>query len=183
MQTAPPQPVGVSERHTTVPAPSTLQPDPAGRAHLIVAAPGGRPVADLVASLAGPVEVLVRCDDAPGELEAALRARLSGASVGLRLYIAGSEGLVRRVTALALEAGMERDEIHSEVTASAARPVWCTHCKTVTPDVATTLVRCAGCGRTLEVYHHFSRRHGAYMGFQADAELPGDLPEAQTRWP
>ena len=182
MQTAPSSPVGVSERHTTVPAPSTLQPDPTGRAHLIVAAPGGRAVAELAGALDGPVEVLVG-SDAPGELEGTLRERLSTASVGLRLYVAGSEALVRRVSALALEAGMERDEIHTEVTASAARPVWCTHCKAVTPDVATTLVACAGCGRMLEVYHHFSRRHGAYMGFQADAELPGDLPEAQTRWP
>ncbi len=79
-------------------------------------------------------------------------------------------------------AALEADEIHVEVTASTARRVWCTHCKTVTADVTTSIVACAGCGRTLEVYHHFSRRHGAYMGFQADAESPGELPEVETRW-
>ncbi|WP_412093762.1 hypothetical protein [Mycolicibacterium iranicum] len=29
---------------------------------------------------------------------------------------------------------------------------------------------CRGCGRTLLVYYHISRRQGAHLGFMVDAE-------------
>lgn len=187
MRTPPPQPVGVSARHTSVPAPTALEADPAARAHLIVAATGNPAVEQLVKTLQAQaahssVEVLVASDDGEAELEEQLRTRLERATVGLRLYVAGSESLVRRAAALALACGLERDELRTQVTASPARRVWCTHCKTITPAVTTTIARCDGCARMLEVYHHFSRRHGAYMGYQADAEMPGELPEPEVRW-
>ena len=33
-------------------------------------------------------------------------------------------------------------------------------------------VACEGCHRTLIVYHHVSRLHGAYLGYMVDAEEP-----------
>ncbi|WP_397494080.1 hypothetical protein [Rhodococcus sp. WB9] len=30
--------------------------------------------------------------------------------------------------------------------------------------------RCGGCRETLTVYHHYSRRHHAYLGYRADSE-------------
>ena len=62
------------------------------------------------------------------------------------------------------------------VQGSRARRVWCAHCKAVTEGATHDLVECVGCRRSLTVYHHFSRRLGAFMGFQADAEVAGELP-------
>jgi hypothetical protein len=116
-------------------------------------------------------------------LERALSKRLAAATVGLRLYVVGPEAFVRRVAVAAAAAGLADDEMLVEVSGSRARRVWCAQCKTVTEDVTRDLVECAGCGRWLSVYHHFSRRLGAFMGCQADAELVGELPGVCERWP
>lgn len=116
-------------------------------------------------------------------LERLVSERLAVATVGLRLYVVGPEPFVRRVVVAAAAAGLDDDEVLREVRGSRARRVWCAHCKVVTEDVTCDPVDCAGCGRSLIVYHHFSRRLGAFMGFQADAELAGELPEARERWP
>jgi hypothetical protein len=113
------------------------------------------------------------------QLESLLRERLASAHVGVRLHLAGPEAFVRRMTAIGLEEGLLAEEIGVDCDpAQPAFRVFCVHCRTVTKPVAETLARCAGCGRTLTVYHHFSRRKGAFMGFQADAELAGELPAA-----
>ncbi len=102
--------------------------------------------------------------------------------MGLRLYVVGPEGFVRRVVVAAAAAGLDDDEVLVEVRGSLARRVWCAQCKAVTEHVTRDLVECDGCGRSLTVYHHFSRRLGAFMGFQADAELAGELPEVRELW-
>ena len=175
---------GVSMAHTTLPQDPGLELDADAREHLVAAVPAGPAVRRLREQHAldghGPLTLLEGGED---DVLAALAERLATAGVGLRLYVAGAEGFVRRAVRAGLDAGLQRDEILTEVDATAARDVWCSHCKAITRGVTTTIFPCAGCGRHLEVFHHFSRRHAAYMGFQADAELPGDLPEAQTRWP
>ncbi|WP_275957904.1 dimethylamine monooxygenase subunit DmmA family protein [Rhodococcus koreensis] len=52
------------------------------------------------------------------------------------------------------------------------RQVFCAHCHTVTTTAAAidSELRCGGCRATLTVYHHFSRRHHAYLGYRADSE-------------
>ncbi len=115
-------------------------------------------------------------------LERLVRERLPRATVGLRLYVIGPEGFVRRLAVVAAAAGLDDDEVLAEVRGSHARRVWCAHCKAVTEHVTRDLVECEGCGRSLTVYHHFSRRLGAFMGFQADAEVAGELPEAHELW-
>jgi len=192
---------GVSPRHTSTPRDSGLAFAPAGVAHVVVVA-GDAPAAERLARawaqagrpgaftllLDGPPPPLpdgVSCESSagPDALESAVRDRLSRASVGLRLYVAGPEGFVRRLAVAAATAGLADDEVLVEVRGSGARRVWCAHCKVVTEGATHDLVPCAGCGRSLTVYHHFSRRLGAFMGFQADAEVAGELPEVHERWP
>ncbi|WP_085315486.1 dimethylamine monooxygenase subunit DmmA family protein [Derxia lacustris] len=112
-----------------------------------------------------------------------LRDLLAGASMGLRLYLVGSEPLIWAAAQIANAAGLGEAEIRRHRCGTLARPVYCVHCKTVTPAVHTNLAPCAGCGRTLFVRDHFSRRLGAYMGFQADAEEPGQLPAVERLYP
>ncbi|MGK2939237.1 MAG: dimethylamine monooxygenase subunit DmmA family protein [Solirubrobacteraceae bacterium] len=192
-------PYGVSMEHTTLPKDTGLTLDPSARVHLIAASPADDAVTALLAQwreTRGGTAALLHVGPAPegapadttmaadGEdLAARLTARLREARVGIRVYVAGDEGFVRATSAAALAAGLLPDEMRTEVTASAARRVWCSHCRAITEGVTTTVTPCAGCGRTLEVFHHFSRRRGAYLGFQADAEAPGELPEPEVAWP
>ncbi len=192
-------PYGVSMEHTTLPKDGGLALDPSGRAHLVVASPASEAVTALLAAWRatrpGTIELLhvgAAPADAPPDttmtadptdLTAQLAARLERACVGVRLYLSGDEGFVRAASAAALAAGVLPDELRTEVTTSSARRVWCSHCREITEGVTTTVTPCAGCGRTLEVFHHFSRRRGAYLGFQADAEAPGELPEPEVAWP
>lgn len=112
------------------------------------------------------------------ELSAALTAALHDARMGLQAYLAGSEGLVGMAQAQLLAAGLPSGAIQSEHRGSAARRMVCVHCKTVAEDVTTDPYTCPGCGRSLYVRDHFSRRHGAFQGVCVDAETPGDVPEA-----
>ena len=84
---------------------------------------------------------------------------------------------------MAARYGMSSAEIRLYQTGTRARPVFCVHCRAMTRGVRTNLVDCSGCGRTLFVRDHFSRRLGAYMGFQIDAEIPGDKPPVETLYP
>jgi hypothetical protein len=171
-----------------------------GAEHVVACSAAGPPVRALLATLAeaGAQRVAllcVACDPpapAPSttvvaEDEDALlrlvRERLAGSAVGVRLYVAGSEGFVRRVAAVAADVGLLADELATEVTEPEAFRVACVHCRTITEPVAENVAPCAGCGRTLFVYHHFSRRKGAYMGFQADAEAAGELPAGRRGIP
>lgn len=128
----------------------------------------------------------------PGELEvidsddpalARLQAQLARARMGLRLYLIGDEDTLWRASRLAAAAGLGEAEIRRHHAGTLARPVWCVHCQHTQRSVHTNLLTCAGCGRTLFVRDHFSRRLGAYMGFQIDAEVPGVCPPVETLYP
>lgn len=105
---------------------------------------------------------------------------LDGCEMGTRLYVAGSEAFLWRVTAIGRDFGMGDDEIRREHCESQARQVYCVHCKAIADGVRTNLIECAGCGITLFVRDHYSRRLAAYMGVNADAEAPGELPEREV---
>lgn len=104
----------------------------------------------------------------------ALRRRLQHEHMGFRLYAAGTEPFLWDVAAAAESVGMGREEYRLFATGSGARRVFCVHCRTVTEGVTTNLATCAGCGASLFVRDHFSRRLNAFMGFQIDAEAPGE---------
>lgn len=102
---------------------------------------------------------------------------LNDARMGTQLYLAGSEGLMGHVSALAIAAGMPVEEIQMEHRGSIARRMQCVHCKGITEDVTTDPFICSHCGLTLFVRDHFSRRLGVFQGVCVDAETPGDVPE------
>jgi hypothetical protein len=88
------------------------------------------------------------------------------------------------MTAVAAEAGLEADEVG--MVCDDERPAFrvaCVHCRAITEPAESTIVACAGCERTLFVYHHHSRRKAAYMGFQADAEVAGEVPDGRSGVP
>lgn len=172
-----------------------LAPDPRARAHLLVAdhpdiaqavfAPGIG-LADFPErwDVVARALVLPEPFGGPGvqhfrsasHLLALLRHRLAAETMGLRLYVTGSEPFVWDAARVAIEAGMGREEMRLFATGKPVRRVSCVHCRTINPGVTTTLVTCAGCGVTLTVRDHFSRVHNAWMGVQCDAEVPGEVP-------
>jgi dimethylamine monooxygenase subunit C len=103
--------------------------------------------------------------------------------MGLRIYVAGSEGFIWAVAEAAKAFGVEDADIIKELTGTLARTIYCVHCKAITHNITTNIGKCSGCGRMLFVRDHFSRNLGAYMGLMIDAESPGDLPEIEEIYP
>jgi len=191
-----------SSANKSRPVYGTLTPDPTARHHLFVVrsdavAPAlriARLLDDTSASLAFIVSgasddcadvqerlrlVGTACEHYLHDADAleALTRCLAAARMGTRLYLAGSEGFLASCVRIAESSGLAADEIRCELIGTLARPVFCVHCRTVTPRVTTNIAPCSGCGRMLLVRDHFSRRLAAFMGVQADAEVPGSLPE------
>ena len=169
---------------------TTLQPDPGGRHHVLVGeGSGGAALLRLLAQMPPGTDIRVLCaGDSPpdvaglrlfpteAELLAELDRALSGCVMGTRLYAAGSESFLGSAVRAALEYNLNRDEVQCEHCGSAARRVYCVHCKASNESVTTNVVKCTGCGRHLLVRDHYSRRLAAYMGVMADAEAPSELP-------
>ncbi|MDW5594075.1 dimethylamine monooxygenase subunit DmmA family protein [Conexibacter stalactiti] len=169
----------MSERHTSVPRWAELpRVDPGARRIAIVSiGDTGRDVArgwaDATRQARTPLWS-AHGETADARVVEALREQLRHATVGWRLMLAGPELDLLRLRAEAVAAGALGEEVRQHVTSATRRRVWCTHCRTIA-EHATAVgdeVGCTGCGRTLLVYHHVSRRLGAYMGFMADAEEP-----------
>jgi hypothetical protein len=154
---------------------------PAGPITLILQQVDGAPMAGWLAERPAGVHTI-----AATTLELAVKAladTLRAAQMGTRLYLVGPEDAIWQAAGLADGLGMSRDEMRLMQAGTRARPVFCVHCRTVTRGVHTHIVPCSGCGRALFVRDHFSRRLGAYMGFQIDAEAPGDIPAAEVIYP
>ena len=112
-----------------------------------------------------------------------LNGVLTTATMGVRLYVSGTEGFIGQVLQAALSHGIDHQCVLTEHHGSLARRVQCIHCKGFTEMVKTNLVKCEHCGITLLVRDHYSRRLGAFMGVSADAETPGELPPSQENFP
>lgn len=102
---------------------------------------------------------------------------LTGARMGTRLYVAGSEGFIGHVVKLATEHGIDRSAIVSEHAGSRARRVQCVHCKATQEAVTTSFVECVACGLLLLVRDHYSHRLAAFQGVCANAEDPLERPQ------
>ncbi|MDX2306956.1 MAG: dimethylamine monooxygenase subunit DmmA family protein [Hyphomicrobium sp.] len=109
-----------------------------------------------------------------------LKGTLATATMGTRLYATGTEPFIASVIQEAQAVGIDQKSVIQEHRGSAKRRVQCVHCKGMTDDVTTSIVRCAHCGLNLFVRDHFSRRLGAFQGVCVDAEVPGDVPAAET---
>ncbi|OIQ96691.1 hypothetical protein GALL_212790 [mine drainage metagenome] len=103
--------------------------------------------------------------------------------MGLRIYVAGSEGFIWAVAEAVKEFGIEDADIMKELTGTLARSIYCVHCKAITHNITTNIGKCSSCERMLFVRDHFSRHLGAYMGLMVDAESPGQLPEIEEIYP
>ena len=112
-------------------------------------------------------------------LWAMVEAFLSQARMGLRLYVIGSEPFLWQASMIATRYGVTTDAMQLELAGKPSRNVYCIHCQHTIRDAETNLVACPPCGKTLAVRAHFSRRLGAYIGVQADAEEPGVLPAVE----
>ena len=112
-----------------------------------------------------------------------LSYRLGREHVGLHLYAIGTEAFIWDIAKIARQHGMDRDEYHLTHRGSENRRVYCVHCRAITEHVRTTVVNCSGCGAHLQVRDHFSQRLAAFMGFQVDAEVPGELPPIEEAYP
>lgn len=119
----------------------------------------------------------VRLFGSPGALLEDFRTLLEQSLMGTRLYVGGPESFIGIAMKLALEFNLNKDEIRAEECGTLARRIHCIHCRAITEDVRTNVVKCVGCGLWLLVRDHYSRRLAAYMGVMADAEAPGELPE------
>lgn len=108
---------------------------------------------------------------------------LSNCRMGTQFYMAGSESFIWSAVKLAKLHGVQEDDVMKQIVATLARPVYCVHCKGMTPDVTTNIASCGKCGRKLFVRDHFSRVLGAYMGLQVDAEDPGQVPAIEEVYP
>ena len=118
-----------------------------------------------------------------GAAEQRVRKALADGHMGLRIYLAGTEGLIGLAMREAIAAGYPHDAIATEHRGSLARRVQCVHCKGVTEAVTTNPVRCAHCGLMLTVRDHYSRRLAAFQGVNIDAEDPGTAPAPVETWP
>lgn len=186
-----------------------LEPDAGGRHHLLLGhGVGGEQICGLISALeanpatrALPRRVLYVSDaSATPETIAKVKAAkvtdlqtfpdtsalltvfrevLSASVMGTRLYVAGPETFIGLVMRIAAEFNLNNDEIRAEECGSAARRVHCIHCRSAMENVKTNIVTCTGCGRSLIVRDHYSRRLAAYMGVMVDAEAPGEVPPIQ----
>ena len=107
-----------------------------------------------------------------------LRQTLANARMGLRVYLAGTEGLIGQAMQAALDAGIDHASIQTEHRGSLARRVQCVHCKGITEDVTTQPVTCSHCGLLLFVRDHYSRRLAAFQGVCINAEDQSVVPES-----
>lgn len=108
-----------------------------------------------------------------------LQVMLSTAHMGLRLYIAGTEGFIGQVMKVGTDAGINFHSIRTEHRGSLARRMSCVHCKGITENVTTSPYVCSHCGLTLLVRDHYSRRLGAFQGVCINAEVPAEIPPVE----
>lgn len=186
-----------------------LSPDPNARCNLIVCdVAGAEAVAELLARADGEFArrttivlategareaeiqtLLQRLHPANTEVVADLRAAivrlkavLASASMGLRLYAAGTEPLIGSVVQAGGEHFIDPLSIRTEHRGSLKRRVQCVHCKGFTEDVTTNPVTCAHCGLLLLVRDHYSRRLAAFQGVCINAEAPNERPEPKVEF-
>ncbi len=107
------------------------------------------------------------------------RTSLETARMGTQVYVAGTENFIAQVVQAALDAGFDLGAIGADHRGSLERRVQCVHCKAITEHVTTQPVTCSGCGLSLLVRDHYSRRIGAFQGVCIDAEEPGTAPEPE----
>ena len=181
----------------------TLEPRP-GSAHLMIAdAEGAEAILDLAKQDAGLMEKahIIYIPKGTGETyldqlkalnpaqfysgpsygaaESRLQRVLLDASMGMQVYLTGTEGLMGQAQNAVMQAGIPHTAVQTEHRGSFARRVQCVHCKGITEDVTTQPMTCSHCGLLLLVRDHYSRRLAAFQGVCINAEDPSYVPEKE----
>ncbi|MBA3695908.1 MAG: hypothetical protein H0W85_03890 [Methylotenera sp.] len=149
----------------------------------VLYAPSSDSIVDYASTLKKVVPEGLQLFDSVQEMLTTLKEILPTMYMGMRVYVAGSEGFIWTIAESAKEFGIEDIDMIKELTGTLARSIYCVHCKAITHNITTNIGKCAGCERMLFVRDHFSRRLGAYMGLMVDAESPGQLPEIEEIYP
>lgn len=167
---------------------TALELDPSARRHVFLTqGPEGQKAVWRVLFSHPAVNASLLALDDPANSEAKLEDALAEAGMGTAFYIAGPEAFLWQMTSRLRRSGVENPRIRQELAGSAARRVYCVHCRTLNEQVKTTTHRCTACGLNLTVRDHFSRPLQAYMGVIADAEPPGaeltgDVPKPEMAY-
>ena len=158
---------------------AALELDPSARRHLFLTqGQAGRNAACRALAADSSAEAVLLTLDDPAENGGRLDGALTKAGMDTAFYLAGPEVFLWETANRLRQAGVENRRIKQELAGSAARRVYCVHCRTISEAVTTTIHRCT-CGMSLTVRDHFSRPLSAYMGVVVDAESPGDVPEPE----
>ena len=126
------------------------------------------------ASLADKKDLIHSADLA--NIEGDLVALLAEAPAATRIYLLGTEKYIWLVGQQLKALGVTEDQMEMLPPLSAERSVFCCHCYQVTDQVFMAPATCAGCGKLLAVTDHFAKAHGAYFGYQINAEDATDIP-------
>ena len=153
---------------------AALELDGSARRHLVLAlGPEGAEAAQrFLAAHPGANAAALALSD-PADWEDTLSQALEDAGMDTAFYLAGPEVFLWQTAHALRTAGVENSRIRRHLAGSAARRVYCVHCRAVSEQVTAALHCCAGCGLVLTVRDHFSRPLAAYMGVVADPEAFG----------
>ncbi len=117
------------------------------------------------------IDVVPEADEALRYLE----RLLDMATMGTNLYAVGSESFIGQVVQHASDHHVDHTSIITELSGSLARRVQCVHCKHTSEGVTQTIYECPGCGLSLLVRDHYSRRLAAFQAVCVNAEDPDEL--------
>lgn len=90
---------------------------------------------------------------------------LKNATMGTKLVLIGEWKLIRGIMQLAKEIGFTNEEMIIKGLGEKEEQVFCVKCYQLNQKTEAAVISCGHCGQTLEVSHHYSRRHDAFLGF------------------
>ncbi len=124
------------------------------------------------------IDVVPEADEALRYLE----RLLDQATMGTNLYTTGGESFIGQVVRLAIDHRLHHTSIVTELSGSLARRVQCVHCKYTAVGITQSIYECPGCGLSVFVRDHYSRRLAAFQAVCVNAEDPNELIEAQEAY-
>ncbi|WP_299561039.1 dimethylamine monooxygenase subunit DmmA family protein [uncultured Mycolicibacterium sp.] len=158
--------------------PSAPDPVDTAAASFLVVAVGSAPgVADVAADwvrqaeASGPTRLLTLDSMTSGTDRAALADALDRLRTGVRIMVVGGQYDVLRALTAARDHGAIPAELSAFVVHTDDAPIYCAHCRgtyrvEAGPGDETP---CPGCGRTLEIHHHFAAALGSFLASDARA--------------
>lgn len=124
------------------------------------------------------IDVVPEADEALRYLE----RLLDKATMGTNLYTVGGESFVGQVVRHAIDHGLHHTSIVTELSGSLSRRVQCVHCKHTAESVTQSIYDCPGCGLSVFVRDHYSRRLAAFQSVCVNAEDPDELVVAEESY-